>query len=59
MTGYRDFVDEAPLDLVYVADRARMRQVPAGQRESYAYAAPGAIAQNVTLFAASTGLARH
>ena len=59
VTGYQDFVDEAPMDLVYVADHARMRLVPAGQRESYAYAAAGAIAQNVTLFAASTGLAPH
>jgi nitroreductase len=57
VTGYQDFVDEAPMDLVYVADHARMRLVPAGQRESYAYAAAGAIAQNVYLYAASTGLA--
>ena len=35
VTGYQDFVDEAPLDLVYVADHTRMRMVPAGQRESY------------------------
>jgi nitroreductase len=57
VTGYQDFVDEAPLDLVFVADHARMRLVPAGQRESYASAAAGAIAQNVYLFAASAGLA--
>jgi nitroreductase len=57
VTGYQDFVDEAPMDLVYVADHARMRLVPAGQRESFAYAAAGAIAQNVYLFAASNGLA--
>ena len=57
VTGYQDFVDEAPLDLVYVADHARMRLVPVGQRESYASAAAGAIAQNVYLFAASNGLA--
>lgn len=57
VTGYQDFVDEAPLDLVYVADHARMRLVPVGQRESYASAAAGAIAQNVYLFAASSGLA--
>ena len=57
ITGYQDFVDEAPLDLVYVADHARMRLVPAAQRESYASAAAGAIAQNVYLFAASSGLA--
>jgi nitroreductase len=57
VTGYQDFVDEAPLDLVLVADHARMRLVPVGQRESYASAAAGAIAQNVYLFAASAGLA--
>lgn len=57
VTGYQDFVDEAPLDLVYVADHARMGLVPVAQRESYASAAAGAIAQNVYLFAASAGLA--
>ncbi|HJV84184.1 MAG TPA: nitroreductase family protein [Noviherbaspirillum sp.] len=57
VTGYQDFVDEAPMDLVYVADHARMRLVPAEQRTAYAYAAAGAIAQNVYLFAASNGLA--
>lgn len=57
ITGYQDFVDEAPLDLVYVADHARMRMVPAAQRESYASAAAGAIAENVYLYAASAGLA--
>ncbi len=51
VTGYQDFVDEAPLDLVLVADHARMRMVPAAQRESYASAAAGAIAQNVYLYA--------
>jgi nitroreductase len=57
VTGYQDFVDEAPLDLVYVADHARMGLVPVAQRESYASAAAGAVAQNVYLFAASNGLA--
>jgi nitroreductase len=57
VTGYQDFVDEAPLDLVYVADHARMGMVPVGQRESYASVAAGAIAQNVYLYAASAGLA--
>jgi len=45
------------MDLVYVADHARMRLVPAGQRESFASVAAGAIAQNVYLFAAGNGLA--
>jgi nitroreductase len=57
VTGYQDFVDEAPLDLVYVADHARMRMVPAAQRTSFASVAAGAIAQNVYLYAASAGLA--
>ena len=56
VTGYQDFVDEAPLDLVFVADHTRMGLVPAAQREAYAYAAAGAIAQNVYLYAASSGL---
>jgi nitroreductase len=57
VTGYQDFVDDAPLDLVYVADHSRMRMIPVKQRESYASAAAGAIAQNVYLYAASAGLA--
>jgi SagB-type dehydrogenase family enzyme len=57
VTGYQDFVDEAPLDLVFVADHAHMRMVPVGQRASYASVAAGAISQNVYLFAASAGLA--
>lgn len=57
VTGYQDFVDEAPLDLVYVADHARMGMVPVAQRESYASTAAGAITQNVYLFAASNELA--
>jgi SagB-type dehydrogenase family enzyme len=57
VTGYQDFVDAAPLDLVFVADHARMKLVPAAQRESYASAAAGAMAQNVYLYCASAGLA--
>jgi nitroreductase len=56
VTGYQDFVDEAPLDLVYVAEYSRMSMVPVGQRESYSSAAAGAVSQNVYLFAASNGL---
>ncbi|HVZ20098.1 MAG TPA: SagB/ThcOx family dehydrogenase [Vicinamibacterales bacterium] len=57
VTGYQDFVDTAPLDLIYVADHARMKLVPAAQREAYAFAAAGAMAQNVYLYCASAGLA--
>src|SRR5690606_40188223 len=57
VSAYKAFVDEAPLDLVYVADHTRLRMVPASQRESYASVAAGAIAENVYLFAAAHGLA--
>lgn len=57
VTGYQDFVDTAPLDLVYVADHTRMKMVPVAQRTAYASVAAGAIAQNVYLFCASQGLA--
>ena len=56
VTGYQDFVDEAPLDLVYIADHGRMHLVPVAGRESFACTAAGAIAQNVYLFAAGNGL---
>ncbi|MEP6839912.1 MAG: SagB/ThcOx family dehydrogenase [Bradyrhizobium sp.] len=57
VTGYQDFVDEAALDLVLVADHSRMKLIPAAQREGFAFAAAGAVSQNVYLFAASNGLA--
>jgi SagB-type dehydrogenase family enzyme len=56
VTGYQDFVDEAPLDIVFVADYSRMALVPAAQRESYASVAAGAISQNLYLFAAGNAL---
>lgn len=57
VTGNQDFVDTAPLDLVFVADHTRMKRVPAAQREAYAFATAGAMAQNVYLYCASEGLA--
>ena len=57
VTGNQDFVDTAPLDLVFVADHSRMKLVPAAQREAYAHATAGAMAQNVYLYCASEGLA--
>jgi SagB-type dehydrogenase family enzyme len=57
VTGYQDFVDDAPLDLVLVADLGRMGLSPVAQRESFASVAAGAISQNVYLFAAANGLA--
>ncbi|ALT76399.1 SagB/ThcOx family dehydrogenase [Paucibacter sp. KCTC 42545] len=57
VTGQQDFVDTAPLDLVFVADHSRLGLVPAAQREAYAYVMAGAMAQNVYLYCASEGLA--
>jgi hypothetical protein len=39
VTGYQDFVDEAPLDLAYVADHSRMTLIPVASRDSLASAA--------------------
>lgn len=57
VTGYQDFVDEAPVDLVFVADHSRLSMVPVAARATYAAVAAGAIAENVYLYAASAGLA--
>lgn len=57
VTGYQDFVDSAPLDLVFVADHTRMGLVPASKRVAYSAISAGAVAQNVALFCASAGLA--
>jgi len=56
VTGYQDFVDTAPLDLIFVADHSRMKIVPAAMRTSYASVAAGAMAQNIYLYCASVGL---
>lgn len=57
VTGYQDFVDEAAMDLVYVADYRHTHLIPVEKRAPYAYVAAGAVAQNVYLFAAANGLA--
>jgi SagB-type dehydrogenase family enzyme len=57
VTGYQDFVDTAPLELIYVAHLARMSLVPAEQRNGYAWLAAGAMAQNAYLYCAGAGLA--
>jgi SagB-type dehydrogenase family enzyme len=57
VTGLQEFVDVAPVDLVYVADHRRMVLIPEGRRVEYAAICAGAIAQNVYLYCASAGLA--
>ncbi|MGA2184230.1 MAG: SagB/ThcOx family dehydrogenase [Bryobacteraceae bacterium] len=55
-TGVQAFVAQAPLDLVYVADYARMPGTPDSDRISFAGAETGFIGQNVYLYCASEGL---
>ena len=57
VTGFQDFVDEAPLDLVYVADNAHLSGVASGERLLFSAMSAGAIAENVYLYCAATGLA--
>ena len=56
-TGTQDFVATAPLNLVYVADFARMTDAKADERGFLVGADAGCIAQNVYLYCAVAGLA--
>ena len=56
-TGVQDFVAQAPVNFVYVADFSRMEGASQEQKTLYAGADTGFIAQNVYLFCASEGLA--
>ena len=56
VTGYQDFVDDAPLDLIYVADGSRARHLPGWQGDVFGATCAGAVAQNVYLFCAEQGL---
>jgi nitroreductase len=57
LTGGQDFVKDAPLTLVFVADPARMKGSDDATRQPWAYADAAFISQNVYLFCASEGLA--
>ncbi len=57
LTGRQDFVKQAPLNLVYVSDLAKMSRASADVREFYAAAHTGFVSQNVYLYCASEGLA--
>ncbi|HKW28156.1 MAG TPA: SagB/ThcOx family dehydrogenase [Verrucomicrobiae bacterium] len=56
-TGVQPFVKDAPVELVYVADYARMGRGTDDEKNIYAAADTGFIGQNVYLFCASGGLA--
>ena len=55
-TGTQDFVGTAPLNIVYVADFAKMGSDSTEDKVFYSACDTGFIAQNVYLFAASEGL---
>jgi len=57
LAGTQDYVAMAPLNLVYVADTARMKGVSPEDQALYSGADTGFIGQNVYLFCASEGLA--
>ena len=56
-TGLQPFVQEAPVNLIYVADFARMGETTAEDKVFYSAANTGFIGQNVYLYCASEGLA--
>jgi SagB-type dehydrogenase family enzyme len=56
-TGGQPFVKDAPVNLVYVADYAKMTRGSDEDRAFYSAADTGFISQNVYLFCASEGLA--
>ncbi len=56
-TGKQDFVQVAPVNLVYVADYSKMEGAKEEDKLLYSGADTGFIAQNVYLYCASEGLA--
>jgi SagB-type dehydrogenase family enzyme len=56
-TGRQPFVKDAPLNLVYVSDFAKMKNASEDDKMLYGAADVGFVAQNVYLYCASQGLA--
>jgi nitroreductase len=57
LTGVQEFVKDAPVTLVFVADATRMKGSQADTQQAYAWADAAFISQNVYLYCASEGLA--
>jgi hypothetical protein len=57
LTGGQEFVKDAPLTLILVADTARMKGAQAEDHKAYAWGDAAFISENVYLFCASEGLA--
>ena len=56
-TGKQPFVKEAPVNLIYVADLAKMSRLAPEDIDFYSATDTGFISQNVYLYCASEGLA--
>jgi SagB-type dehydrogenase family enzyme len=56
-TGKQEFVKTAPVNLIFVADYAKMAKADEKTKEGYAMADAAFISENVYLFCASEGLA--
>jgi len=56
-TGIQEFVKTAPVNLIYVADYAKMAKADEKTKEGYSMADAAFISENVYLFCASEGLA--
>jgi len=57
LTGMQEFVKDAPVNLMFVADYSRMGRASQGDKDFYSAADAAFISQNVYLFCASEGLA--
>ena len=57
LTGRQPFVQDAPVNLVYVADFSKMGKAKVDDKVFYSAAGTGFISQNVYLYCASEGLA--
>ena len=57
LAGKQDFVPTAPVNIIYVADYARMPDLNTEQQQVYSSTHVGFSAQNVYLFCTSAGLA--
>lgn len=55
-TGTQPFVKNAPVNLIFVADLAKMKAIPEDGIDFYAATDTGYISQNVYLYCASAGL---
>jgi SagB-type dehydrogenase family enzyme len=57
LAGKQDYVKNAAVNLIYVADYSRMGSVPDQVKEMYVAADTGFVSENVYLYSASAGLA--